>query len=172
MTVGSEAPRESDVPAIRHPFRLVALARERFDPLRALDDAGLRERGIRRLRADGKPGFPCRVSLVDAEIGEEVWLLPFTHHDVATPYRSSGPIFVRVDATTARPEVNEVPAMFRTRLLSIRAYDADAMMIASEVAEGRELEDAIDRAFSDPRVATLHLHNARPGCFNCRVERA
>jgi hypothetical protein len=26
--------------------------------------------------------------------------------------------------------------------------------------------------FSDPAIAYLHVHNARPGCFNCRVERA
>jgi hypothetical protein len=153
-------------------FRLVALPGERFEPLRSLDDAELGARGVRRMRADEKPGFPCRVSLVDAEVGEEVWLMPFTHHDVESPYRSSGPIFVRVNATTAHPGVNEVPEMIRTRLLSIRAYDAEGTLIASEVAQGRELEAHIERAFSDPRVDCLHLHNARPGCFNCRVERA
>lgn len=159
-------------PGVRHPFRLVALPAELFHPLRSLDDAELHARGVRRMRADEKPGFPCRVSLVDAEVGEEVWLLPFTHHDVASPYRASGPIFVRLNATTARPGVNEVPAMIRTRLLSIRAYDAEAMLIAAEVGEGRELEEHIERAFAEPRVAYIHLHNARPGCFNCRVERA
>lgn len=45
------------------------------------------------------------------------------------------------------------------------------MLIASEVAEGRDLEAAIERYFSEPHVEYLHLHNARPGCFNCRVER-
>jgi hypothetical protein len=68
--------------------------------------------------------------------------------------------------------VNEVPEMIRSRLLSIRAYDAGAMLVASSVAEGRELEAHLERFFSDPRVAYLHLHNARPGCYNCRVERA
>jgi len=157
---------------MRSPFRLVALPSERFAPLLALDDAELRARDVRRMRADAKPGYPCRVSLADAEPGEEVLLVPFTHHDVASPYRASGPIFVRVNAATARPEVKEVPAMIRSRLLSIRAYDAQAMLVASEVAEGRDLEEHIERAFSDPRVEYLHLHNARPGCYNCRVERA
>jgi len=154
------------------PFRLVALPSERFAPLLELGEAELRARGVRRMRAETKPCCPCRVSLADAEPGEEVLLVPFTHHDVASPYRASGPIFVRVDAATARPEVNEVPPMLRSRLLSIRAYDAEAMMVASEVAEGRDLEDHIERAFSDPRVEYLHLHNARPGCYNCRVDRA
>jgi len=56
----------------RHPFRLVALPRETFAPLFALDDAALREHGACRMRADGKPGDPCRVSLIDAEPGEAV----------------------------------------------------------------------------------------------------
>lgn len=158
--------------AMRHPFRLVALEGESFDALRTLDDDGLRARGARRMRADEKPGFPCRVSLVDAEPGEEVILLPFTHHEVDTPYRASGPIFVRVNARTARPGVNEVPEMIRSRLLSVRAYDARGMMVDCEVVEGSNLEELIERTFSDPRVEYLHLHNARPGCFNCRVVRA
>jgi len=158
--------------AVKHPFRIIALPGERFDELRGLGDAELRARGVLRMRADDRPGFPCRVSLVDAGIGEEVWLFSFTHHDADTPYRASGPIFVRVDATTARPEVNEVPAMLRSRLLSIRAYDARRMMIDSGIAEGRDLEAHIGRFFANPEVAYLDLHNARPGCFNCRVERA
>jgi hypothetical protein len=157
---------------VHHPFRLVALPSEAFDPLRALGDAELRARGARRMRVDEMPGYPCRVSLADAEPGEEVLLIPFTHHDVDSPYRASGPIYVRVHARTARPGVNEVPEMIRSRLLSIRAYDAGAMLVASSVAEGRELEAHLERFFSDPRVAYLHLHNARPGCYNCRVERA
>jgi hypothetical protein len=157
--------------SIRHPFRLVALPSEAFDELRALGETELRARGARRVRAHAKPGFPCRVSLVDAEPGEEVLLVPFAHHDVDTPYRGAGPIYVRVDARTARPAANEVPEMIRSRLLSIRAYDAEGMLVASEVAEGGGLEEHVERFFSDPRIAYLHLHNARPGCFNCRVER-
>lgn len=157
---------------MKQPFRLIALPSERFDPLRALDEAGLRAQGARRMRVDEKPGFPCRVSLADAEVGEEVLLVHFTHHDVDSPYRASGPIFVRMHAATARPAVNEVPAMLRSRLLSIRGYDAAAMLITSEIGEGRDLEEHIERAFLDPRVEYLHLHNARPGCYNCRVLRA
>lgn len=155
-----------------HPFRLVALASEVFDPLRGLSDADLQARGARRMRVDETPGYPCRVTLEDAAPGEEVILTPYTHHDVTSPYRASGPIFVRVNARTARPDVNEVPAMIRSRLLSIRAYDDAGMMLESEVAQGIELERHVDRFFRDPRVRYLHLHNARPGCYNCRVDRA
>jgi len=153
-------------------FRFTALAAETFAPLHALDDASLRARGMRRMVADEKPGFPCRVSLVDAEPGETVILLPYVHHDVDSPYRGSGPIFVREAAATATFAPGEVPALLRTRLLSLRAYDRNAMMIGCEVVEGRDLEAAIDRQFADPSAAYLHVHNARPGCFNCAVERA
>lgn len=153
-------------------FRISALAAETFRPLFALDDDALRARGIRRAVADETPGFPCRVSLVDAEPGERLLLLPFTHHDVDSPYRGSGPIYVREGATTATPAVNEVPALLRPRLLSLRAYDRDGMMVGCEVLEGRDLEAGIDRLFAVPAAAYLHVHNARPGCFNCRVDRA
>jgi hypothetical protein len=154
------------------PFQLSALPAERFTALFAQSDAELRAIGACRLVADKKPGFPCRVSLVDAEPGEEVLLLPFSHHDVSSPYRASGPIFVRAQAQTTRLEVNEVPPMIRSRLLSIRGYDPTAIMLLSEVVDGSELEKYLWRFFADPRVSYVHLHNARPGCYNCRVDRA
>jgi len=145
---------------------------ESFSSLFHQSDDELRARGARRMVADKTPGFPCRVSLLDAEPGEEVLLLPFAHHDVDSPYRSSGPIFVRARAQTARLEVNEVPAMIRSRLLSIRGYDAKGMMLVSDIVEGKELEEHLWRFFANRQVEYVHLHNARPGCYNCRVERA
>jgi hypothetical protein len=144
---------------------------EHFSSLLRLTDEELEQLGVRRMVAETKPGYPCRVSLVDAEVGEEVLLLPFTHHDVNSPYRGSGPIFVRTNAITAKLEVNEVPAMIRNRFLSIRAYDKTAMMLAADAVEGRDLEEHLSKLFSDQRVEYIHLHNARPGCFNCRVDR-
>ncbi len=153
-------------------FRLVALPLEPFAHLFPLSDSELLHYGARRCIVDAKPGYPCRVSLADAELGERVILLPFTHHDTASPYQGSGPIFVREQKERAFPCVNEVPEMIRRRLLSIRAYDAAGMMVGADVGEGNTLEDQIRRFFADPAVAYLHLHNARPGCYNCRVDRA
>jgi hypothetical protein len=154
------------------PFQITALPIEKFSSLLKQSDAELRALGARRMVAEKKPGFPCRVSLVDAEPGEEVLLLPFTHHDVSNPYRADGPIFVRVKAQTGRLAVNEVPAMIRTRLLSLRGYDAGGMMLISEVLDGTELEKHLTRFFADASVEYIHIHNARPGCYNCRVDRA
>src|SRR5262245_14667758 len=94
-------------------FRFIALPSEQFASLFSRSDAELKAAGARRMIVDEKPGFPCRVSLADAEVGETVVLLPFTHHDVSTPYRGSGPIFVRRDARTVSPAVGEIPLMFR-----------------------------------------------------------
>ena len=154
------------------PFQITALPIENFSTLLNQTDEELRAIGARRMVADQKPGFPCRVSLVDAEPGEEVLLLPFTHHDVSSPYRAEGPIFVRVNARTTKLEVNEIPAMISSRLLSIRGYNREGMMLISDVVDGIQLETHILRFFADARVEYIHIHNARPGCFNCRVDRA
>jgi hypothetical protein len=153
-------------------FRLVALPAESFEPLFAMSDEKLAAVGDRRILVDEKPGYHCRVSLADAEVGETVLLLPFRHHDVTSPYQSTGPIFVRAGASRAVPGENEVPPMFRHRLLSVRAYDANATMVGADVVMGDALESLIQRFLSDKTVNYLHVHNAKPGCYNCRVERS
>ena len=152
-------------------FQLHALAAEQFRHLSSRTDDELAALGVRRMVVDATPGFPCRVSLSDGQVGEVVYLLHYVHHDVASPYRSAGPIFVREGATTARPEPNEIPLMFRHRLLSVRGYDEAAFMVAADVVQGQDLEDSIRCLLEDPKVAYLHVHNAQPGCFNCRVDR-
>lgn len=152
-------------------FQISALAAEQFQPLFALADAALAEIGAKRCLADAHPGYPCRVSLADAEVGETLLLLPFLHHETPSPYRASGPIFVRQGAMQAQSAVNEVPDSVRRRLLSIRAYAADGELLGAEVTEGEALETVIEAFFADPEVAFLHLHNARPGCYSCRVDR-
>lgn len=152
-------------------FRVVGLAREPFVPLFTLSDSELLARGMRRVIADSKPGFPCRVSLADAEPGETLVLLNHVHHDVTGPYRGSGPIYVRETAAASRPAPGEVPEVLARRLLSVRAYDAHGMLREADVTKGRELAAVVQRLFADPDVAYLHAHNAKPGCFSCRIER-
>ena len=152
-------------------FQVSALPREAFAFLLALDDAQLRARGGKRYIADVHPGFPCRVSLTDAAVGERVVLVPFAHQPADSPYRASGPVFVREGAIAAAPGVNEVPEQLRLRLLSVRGYDRDALMVGADVVDGRELEPTVERLFDDPRVQYLHVHFARPGCYACRIDR-
>lgn len=153
-------------------FQVSALPREPFAPFFELDDEQLRARGAKRYVADRSPGFPCRVSLRDAEPGERVVLVPFWHQHADTPYRASGPIFVREAARQVSPGVNEVPELLRLRPLSVRAYDVDALLIAADIVDGRDLESVILRLFEDPAVRYLHVHFAKPGCYACRIDRA
>jgi Protein of unknown function (DUF1203) len=153
-------------------FQIQALPSDPFLPLFALSDDELRARDIRSVVADAHPGYPCRVSLQDAREGERLLLLPYDHHRVDSPYRASGPVYVREAAQQAHPAAGEVPALLRSRVLSLRAYDARGMMVWAEVVPGTEVEAAISQLFAIERVAYLHIHYAKPGCYACRVERA
>lgn len=152
-------------------FRFVALDRAGFAHLFAEGDEELKRRGIRRLAVDRSPGFPCRISLADAEIGETILALSFLHHDVASPYRASGPIFVREAAHTAFPKPDQIPIMLEHRVLSVRGYDEEGMMLSAMVVEGKYLRQAIGESFDDSKVRYLHVHHAAQGCFSCRVVR-
>lgn len=153
-------------------FHIQALPADTFAPLFALDDDALRARDIRRVVADASGGYPCRVSLQDAVEGERLLLLPYDHHQVSTPYRASGPVYVREAAAQALPSIDAVPELLRRRLLSLRAYDAQGTMVWADVLPGTDLEQGIARLFTIERAAYIHIHYAQPGCYACRVQRA
>ncbi|WP_369916327.1 DUF1203 domain-containing protein [Xanthomonas sp. NCPPB 3005] len=152
-------------------FVCVGLPAAPFALLFDLDDAQLHAHGARRVRADQTPGFPCRISLEDAQPGEDLLLLHYLHQPADTPYRAAGPIYVRRHVQTATVAPGQVPDAIRRRLISLRGYDAADMMVAADVHAGETIAAAIVQAFADPQVRYLHLHNARQGCFACRVER-
>jgi hypothetical protein len=153
-------------------FRISGLPSEPFEELLDRDADALRAEGIVELRVDEPHTWPCRVTLEDAAPGETVLLLNYRHQPADSPYAASGPIVVRRTALSTRVAVNEVPEQQRRRLLSVRAYDARDWIVDAAVTPGIELERVIDRFFADPAVAYLHVHNARPGCYACRVDRA
>jgi len=153
-------------------FRVVGLPMAQFRPLFSLDDNELAQKGARRLIVDAKPGFPCRASLQDAEIGERVILVPFVHHDVESPYRASGPIFVREMAREIELALGEIPDVVLGRVMSVRAYNDKGTMVNASVTPGKEMKSQIEKFFADSNVSYLHLHNAGAGCYSCRVERA
>jgi hypothetical protein len=152
-------------------FQISPLKIDQFSHLFGQSDEMLLEQGVQRMIADVSPGFPCRVSLQDAEVGESVLLMNYEHHSMPTPYRSSHAIYVREAASQARPKKNEIPNMLRQRLLSVRAFDKHGMMIEAEVTEGTCLELLIGRMLSNRSAEYLHIHNARPGCYAALVER-
>ncbi len=152
-------------------FQIRGLDAEPFMPLFGLDESGLRVIGARRVHADEPDAYPCRVSLRRAEVGEELLLLNHAHRTAPTsPYRAAGPIFVSRSVETGSYR-DELPPIMRDRLLSLRAYDGDALIVDAEVAEGEEVIRLIRRFFADPQVAQIDAHFARRGCFAARIER-
>jgi hypothetical protein len=153
-------------------YQLRGLEPASFEKLFDLDDETLAARGMRRMRSDRPVGYPCRVSLEDTPVGEDVLLLTFTHQDSRSPYRASGPIFVRQGQARAARVVNALATCLKLRPLSVRAYDAADEMVDAEVVDGAEAEPLIRRYLARAAVAYLHIHFARRGCFACRVDRA
>ncbi|HEX4767531.1 MAG TPA: DUF1203 domain-containing protein [Lichenihabitans sp.] len=152
-------------------FQISALSPAPFAPLFGLGDDELATHHALRRVADG-PGFPCRVSLEDAEPGDTVLLVNYEHQPAPTPYRSRHAVWVREGATQAFPDPGEVPDQLRSRLLSVRAFDAAGMITAAEVVEGERLAPLAERMLDDPATAYLHLHYAKHGCYAARVDRA
>ena len=153
-------------------FQIHALPAARFAGLFALSDADLRARNARRMVVNTYPGTPCRVSMVDAAVGETVILANFTHQPANTPYRASHAVFVREGASQACFAAGEVPAVLRTRLISLRLFDPDHLMIDADVVEGTGLAHALETAFEAANVAYIQLHYAKPGCFAAHATRA
>lgn len=152
-------------------FVITGLPVEPFQPLFDLDASALAARGVLRMTADSKPGFPCRITLQDAEPGETVLLLNHEHLAVDTPYRSRHAIFVREAAAAPARFEGIVPAILADRLLSVRAFDAGDMMVDAEVVEGVDAAPLINRFLASPATAYLHAHSARRGCFVARIDR-
>ena len=74
-------------------FRIRGLDARQFDHLFALSDAELAVHGAIRRIADGPR--PCRISLSDAEPGDELILVNYEHHSVSSPYRMRFAIYIR-----------------------------------------------------------------------------
>ncbi|WP_264551335.1 DUF1203 domain-containing protein [Flavobacterium sp. N2038] len=153
-------------------FKIKPLNHMEFSGFFELTNLELEKIGAVKMTVDKFPGFPCRISLEDAEIGEEVILLPYKHHKTNSPYQSSGPIFIRKRAFTPIFETNQIPLMLNHRLLSLRGYDENGMMKEASVIEGITLKESISKIFENEKINYIHIHNARPGCYNCLVERA
>jgi len=153
-------------------FRITGLDPAPFRHLYGLTDDELAAHGARRTIANAKPGFPDRVELRDAEPGERLLLLNYTHQPADTPYRASHAIFVREGAEQAYDAVDEVPKALRLRPISLRAFDGHGEMVDADLVDGRVLEAVIERLLDNSEVRYLQAHYAKRGCYAARIERA
>lgn len=153
-------------------FRITGLDATPFEHLFGRSDQELARYNAKRYVADAKPGFPCRVTLEDAEPGETLLLVPHNHQTSQTAYASKGPIFIRERTAPHAEYNNEIPDQLKARLISLRAYSHDGMMLDADVVDGKDLEPLIDRFLSNSEVGYLHAHFARRGCYAALIERA
>lgn len=153
-------------------FQVVSLNETAIHRYRGLSDQVLEALNARWLTVDKSPGYPCRVSLQDAAVGERVLAFNYAHHNVSSAYAATGPIFIREFAHAAHCEKNTLPKMLDHRLLSVRGYNAECNMVVAEVVEGKRAPSLIRQVFQNSSVEYLHIHNAGPGCFNCSVIRS
>ena len=152
-------------------YRIEGLSPEPFAGLFRLSETELAEQRAVRMTADAKPGFPCRITLEEAEPGETLILVNHVSQAAATPYRASHAIFVREGAAKPAVYVDETPPVFAGRTLSLRGFDAAGMMREAALALPGEADARIRALFEAPEIVSIHAHNATRGCFVARIER-
>lgn len=152
-------------------YRLQGLDPTPFAPLFALSDAALVAHRATRAEAQSATGYPCRVSLEDAAVGDALMLVNHVSLDGSTPFRASHAIYVREGVEQSTVYEDRLPEMLDRRTLSLRGFDADGMLRAAVVAAPGEGDGQVRALLSDPEVATVHAHNAGHGCFLAKIER-
>ena len=152
-------------------FRINGLSPAPFQPLFGLSDEALSDKGVIRVTADAKPGFPCRITLEDAEPGEAVLLLNHESHGAETPYRSSYAIYVRESASAPAEYVDDIPPILKGRPLALRLFDRKGMLAGAELSLDGDPRRIIEQALERTGVAYIDVHNAAHGCFAARVTR-
>jgi len=153
------------------PFTIIGLSPEEFAPLFDLSDEALKARGIVRKIATTKPGFPCRITLEDAEPGETLLLLNYESHKAATPYRSSYAIYIRESARETAQFTDEIPPAMAHRPIALRFFNTDGHLVGADLALAGDIKEKIEQALSRKDVAYLHAHNAAHGCFAAEIRR-
>jgi hypothetical protein len=153
-------------------IRITGLDPAPYLPLYGLPDEALAGHGARRYRVDEDPGFPDRIELSDVPVGRTVLLLNHVSQPASSPYRASHAIFVREGATERFDRTGEIPDVMRRRMLSLRGFDDDGMMVDADLVDGREAETLIERLLARDEITSIHVHYARRGCYAGLIRRA
>ena len=153
-------------------IRITGLRADDFKHLYGLPDAELKHHGAIRFTVDASPGFPDRIEMREGEIGETMLLVNHLYQPSHSPYRASHAIFVREGATETYNGINQIPEVMRNRLLSLRAFDTNGMMLDADVVDGKNIEQTIHKFFLNDEISYIQAHNAKRGCYSGRIERA
>ena len=142
-----------------------------LNPAAFADTEALLAAGAIRVRAESKPGFPCRVTLEDAEPGES----PVVAQPCLARRGDALPVDLRHLCSRRRVRsaghVDTTPGFLDHRTLGLRGFDADGMLRRASVAGPGEADTAIRGLLDHDEVAYIDIHNAGAGCFMARAER-
>lgn len=133
-------------------------------------DDDLAREGILAVYAEDN-NYPCRISLDGAAEGDRMLLVNYLHQPAASPYRSSHAIYVAQGSQTRGVFRNTIPPVMQSRLLSVRAFDSNDMIIDADVIDGTSAEILVKKFLDEERTAYLHVHFAKRGCFAATVGR-
>lgn len=153
-------------------FVIRGLSASHYRQLYGMSNEKLEANGAKRYVCDATPGYPDRIEMRDAEIGETLLLVNHVSMDKRTPYKASHAIFVREGAEHSFEAENEVPPVMFNRLLSLRAFDQSGMMVDADIAKAEKIQTTIEKMLGDKQVAHIDAHNAVRGCFSGRITRA
>ncbi|HEU4957256.1 MAG TPA: DUF1203 domain-containing protein [Sphingomicrobium sp.] len=153
-------------------YRISGLEPSQFAHLVGLSDEELQRHGAVRMTANGQPSFPCRIQLEDAKAGETLLLVNHVSHEGNNPYRASHAIFVSESALEAASYEREIPPALDRRILSLRAFDGEGMMVDAALAQPGEADPVIRRMLANDAVDHVDAHTAIRGCFMARADRA
>lgn len=152
-------------------FTIRGLDPARFRDLYGMDAVALAGRLARRVVVDAAFGYPDRVGMRDAAIGETLLLVHHVHQPAATPYRASHAVFVREGAEQVAECTNQVPPMLARRMLARHGFDREDTMTAAELVPGEAAAHMIEHLLARRDVTYLHAHFAVHGCFAVRIDR-
>ncbi|WP_427968835.1 DUF1203 domain-containing protein [Altererythrobacter sp.] len=152
-------------------YRIRGLEPGQFAQYFTLDETGLREHLAERHIASAEGRYPCRVSLQDADPGDNLILLHYENHSAPTPYRNAFAIYVRAEAREAAEFIDELPPVLRGRPISLRAFDHSGRLCGAVLALADDVDAQARQLFRDEAIAYIDAHNAAYGCFAARMER-
>jgi Protein of unknown function (DUF1203) len=136
-----------------------------------MSDVELAAINAKRVIATSNPGFPCRVSLKDAEEGDTLILFHHVSHDVVTPHRSAYAIYVNEASKLAATYVDETPPVFEKRDIALRGFDSEGNLCDALLAGPGQADVQIRALFENADIAYIHAHNAAYGCFSAAIVR-
>jgi len=152
-------------------FIISGLNGNNFQHLYGLSDGELKVYGAVRFNVDKHPSYPDRITLTDIPVGEHAILLNHTYLDSRSPYRGMHAIFIWEGKIEPKVLKDEIPEVMHNRIISLRAFDENDMMIEGVISSSEDIKKKILEFFKIPEVKFILAHNAKQGCFSCRITR-